>query len=55
MLVPPVDALRIGAPNAVLLLVISELSLDVNLVYYVDELVEDVSSTATANETTTEP
>lgn len=47
MLVPPVEALKIGAPNAVLLLVINVLSLEVNLVYYADELVFDVVSTAT--------
>jgi hypothetical protein len=55
MLDPPVEALRTGAPNAVLLLFINVLRLEVNLVYYAEELVFDVVSTATANSTTTEP
>jgi len=54
--VPPVDALKIGAPKTVvLLLVINLFRLDVSLVYCEEELVFDVVSTATANETTTEP
>lgn len=55
MVVPPVEALRTGAPNAVLLLVIKSLRLEVSVLCYADEEVVESVSTATAKSTTTEP